>query len=490
MPLKTSPVLLSKEQSALPQASIPYRLPRLPREVLLIALLVMGAAAVFWGASQRYNLEPYALLNCVVAAATAIVVTRKYVPVLLAALLYVGNFKTTAAVGISLTDPTFIVLALCSTGLLIECFLALGGSERMSLSARFAGQHRGVLLFILFLCLIGLSYFYTAAPSSGLIKLERVAVFGSVAFFAPLILFKGAKELDQFLKASVVLSLALSIRNLLSLFHPSAAVLAGNEDITHIGDAELIGTTIVILIYHPRLGQRRSLQIACIGILAIGLATCAARSVTLALLVVLVISTAALRGYILASARRKILLGVMVVLIGGAALRWIGQLPAARAKLAHKEDELSRLMTGSFLAGGTAEQRMTFYRRSLVAISEKPLLGWGVAGWGRFFLGTDDRNAIPHDFILESAVEQGLIGCASLLGLLFGAATALRENIRFAGSQFAFLLPGFLLPVLSGLVTGGLDNRLLWFWCGTIFAVSRMIRYEFSLGSYAVRRMH
>ena len=133
---------------------------------------------------------------------------------------------------------------------------------------------------------------------------------------------------------------------------------------------------------------------------------------------------------------------------------------------------------------------MTFYRRSLVAISEKPLLGWGAAGWGPFFSGIDDRNAIPHDFILESAVEQGLIGCASLLALLFATACALRETIRFAGSHFAFLLPAFLLPVISGLMTGGLDNRLLWFWCGTIFAVSRMIRRELARHAHAAPRMH
>ena len=489
MPLKTSTVLPSKEQSA-PQASISHRLPHVPREVFLISLLVSGSAAAFWAASQRYNIEPYAVLIAAVAAATAVVVTRKCVPLLLAALLYVGNFKTTAAVGVSISDPTFIVLALCCTGLLIECLFALSGSGQMSLSARFAGQHRGVLLFVLFVSLIALSDLYTTAPSSGLIKLERIAVFGSVAFFAPFILFKNTKDLEQFLKASVVLSLGLSIRNLVNLFHPSAAVLAGNEDITRIGDAELIGTTIVILIYHPRFGQRRLLQMACIGILTIGLAASAARSAALALLVVLAISTTALRSYILATARRKIMLGVLVILMGTVALRWIGQLPAARAKLAHKEDELSRLMTGSFLAGGTAEQRMTFYRRSLVAISEKPLLGWGVAGWGPFFLGMDDRNAIPHDFVLESAVEQGLIGCASLLALLFATGAALRENIRRAGSHFLFLVPAFLLPVISGLITGGLDNRLLWFWCGTIFAVSRMIHHEFAAHAHARQRMN
>jgi O-antigen ligase len=133
---------------------------------------------------------------------------------------------------------------------------------------------------------------------------------------------------------------------------------------------------------------------------------------------------------------------------------------------------------------------MTFYRQSLVAISEKPLLGWGVAGWGTFFLGMDDKNAIPHDFVLESAVEQGLIGCGLLLALLFTTGSALRKIIRLSGSHFAFLMPAFLLPVLTGLVTGGLDNRLLWFWCGTIFAVSRMVHQIEATRAYAGLRMY
>jgi hypothetical protein len=64
------------------------------------------------------------------------------------------------------------------------------------------------------------------------------------------------------------------------------------------------------------------------------------------------------------------------------------------------------------------------------------------------------------------------------VAFLIATVSALRMIIRRSGSHYAFLLPAFLLPVLTGLVSGGLDSRLLWFWCGTIFAVSRMIQSQ------------
>jgi O-antigen ligase len=445
-------------------------------KVLLAGFAFAGILSLSFLA-LRYDVEPYAVLLVVLAAATGIVLTRKCLPFLIAGFLYVGNFKTTAAVGFSVTDPTFIILVLCCAGLLIECLLILSATERSSLISLFAGQSRGVLLFVIFVLSIVLSQFYTAAPESGVVKAERIAVFGTLAFFAPFVLFRKDRDLRQFLIACVVLSLALAIRNLVNLFHPTAAVLAGDQDITHIGDGELIATAIVILIYQRLFRERRILHFAGIATLAIGLVASAARSVGMALLAVLAISPMFLRSRSGPRRRRRVLLGVFVIMVAAAAIQWIGQLPAARLKLAHKEDELGHLLKGSLLPGGTVEQRVNFYRQSLVAIGERPLLGWGVGGWGAFFLGMDKKE-IPHNFILESAVEQGLIGCGTLLAFLIATGAALRKTIQRSGSQYAFLAPAFLLPILTGLVTGGLDNRLLWFWCGTIFAICRMVQYQ------------
>lgn len=444
-----------------------------------VSAIILSAFVLFslWYLARRYDLEPYTLVLGLLAAVVAVVITRKFTAVLLAGVLYVGNFKTVAAVGISVTDPTFIVLMLCCAGLLIECLIIFSGSEQWTLLSLFQGQGRGVSLFLLLLLLIAASELYTPAPESGLTKLEHFAVFNTVVFFAPFILFKHEKELRQFLLISVVLSVALSLRNLLELFHPSASVLAGQEDITRIGDAELIGTSIVVLIYYRLLPHRPRLQWFGVAVLAIGLAASAARSAAFSLLIALLVSSWILRSRSGPRSHKKILLGALAALIVIGTLVSIRNLPAARAKLERKEDELGQLLRGSFLEGGTAEQRMTFYRQSLVAISEKPFLGWGLSAWGVYFLGVD-KKAIPHDFVLEAAVEQGLIGCATLLALLFTSWSSLRRVLRWSGSHFAFLVPVFLSSLFTGLVTGSMEGRLLWFWCGTIFALSRMMQHH------------
>src|SRR5215471_2775699 len=445
------------------------------REILL-GCLAIGTALSFWWVTLRYGVEPYLLLPTLMAAAAAIVLTRKFAPALLAGFLYVGNLKTTAAEGLSVTDPTFIVLVLCCGALLTESLLLFSGIKRPSLSGLFSGQSLGVITFVLFVLLIAVSLLYTAAPVSGLTKLEHISVFATVAFFAPFILFQRPKDLKQFLATCVVLSLVLSIRDLADLFHPTAAVLAGDEDITRIGDGELIGIAIVVLIYYRHLVQRRSLQVVCLAVLAVGLAACAARTAALALLVTLAVASVFVPSGSGRLSIKKMHLGGLVVVVAVAAVLLIAHLPSAKAKLADKGNELGHLMKGSFLPGGTADQRMNFYRQSLVAISERPLLGWGVGGWSAFFFGMD-KTEMPHNFVLESAVEQGLVGCASLLAFLIATASALFRIIRgWLGAHYAFLLPAVLLPVLAGSVSGGLDNRLLWFWCGTIFAVSRMIQ--------------
>jgi len=450
--------------------------PRLWSVAIPTGLVIAGIAAI-WFLANRYDSEPYVPVLAMLLFVGAMIVVRRLTGLLVAALMYVGNFKTKAAIGVSVADPTFIVLMLCCAGLFLEC-LWIFSKRGESILALFRGQGRAVLFYLLFLLMILVSMSYTVAPESGLEKLERMAVFGTLVFFAPFILFKRPKDLNQFLVACILLSLALSLRNLIELFHPVASVLSGNTDITRIGDAELIGATLVILIYHRFSEKRPGLRLAAIALLAVGLVASAARSAAFSVLIVIAITAVMNRSRRSpAIARRALLSVVLATIIAGVAMFWIRQLPAAQAKLAYKADELSQLVKGSFLPGGTAEQRMNFYQQSLVAIGEKPLLGWGVSGWGVFFLGADQR-AIPHNFILEAAVEQGLIGCGLLLGFLITTSSALRKVMRHGGPYFAFLLPVFLLSVLLNLVTGDLESRMIWFWSGTILAVARMLQYQ------------
>jgi len=79
----------------------------------------------------------------------------------------------------------------------------------------------------------------------------------------------------------------------------------------------------------------------------------------------------------------------------------------------------------------------------------------------------------PHNFALEVAAEQGLLGLLLLLvlfALLFRRAKALAWQ-----PQFAFLFPVLLFCVIVNMITGDLEDRNLWFWAGMTLAAARMV---------------
>jgi hypothetical protein len=67
-----------------------------------------------------------------------------------------------------------------------------------------------------------------------------------------------------------------------------------------------------------------------------------------------------------------------------------------------------------------------------------------------------------------------LPGLAALIGLL-GAAFVSLARIRRARSEFIFVLPVFLFSILLNMITGGIDNRIMFFWIAAVFLVDRMV---------------
>jgi len=159
-----------------------------------------------------------------------------------------------------------------------------------------------------------------------------------------------------------------------------------------------------------------------------------------------------------------------------AALSWVQQLPGAEVKSHQKGMELSALMHGTLDAGGTTSKRLAFFKSSISAFSENPLAGLGLAGWGNFYYG-DNRSAFPHCFVLEVAAEQGLPGLAALLWLL-GLAVVALARIRNVRSEFIFVLPVFLFTMLLNMITGEIDNRVMFFWIAAVFLVDRFVHSQ------------
>jgi O-antigen ligase len=279
-------------------------------------------------------------------------------------------------------------------------------------------------------------------------------------------------------KATVLLSLLLVARDVLNLLNPPKRVLEGNADITQIGDGMLLAITILIVMYHGA-ARSRAINYSLSVVLVVGVIASAARSPMVALLVTVLICGWSGSNILNIVSRKKILVGIgLALLVTVPSLLWFAELPGVGSKLAWKEAELAAFTSGSALSSGTIGERLSFYRSALEAVKENPMFGLGAGGWSTYYskLGV---TRFPHNFLLEVAAEQGLVGFVlliSLLAMLFRSAYRLMSY-----RQFAFLFPVLLFCTIYNMVTGDIENRDLWFWLGMVAAGSRMARDDNAL---------
>lgn len=237
----------------------------------------------------------------------------------------------------------------------------------------------------------------------------------------------------------------------------------------------MIGSATLILLYF-NFGGRLGRWAAFVGIpfLTLCLVASLARGPLVTLLVVLSLSLLMIRRNVGPISRRSIALGIVgTVMLAGVALVWIHQVPSAQSTLLKKESETTALLKSGD-PGGTAGMRLTYYKAALVGFVEKPLLGWGVGAWPIYYGGTD-RRAYPHNIILETAFEQGMLGLIALFLFLAALFAKARWLLYSADGRYTFLFPTMLFCFGVTMFSGDINSNALWFWSGMVFAASRLV---------------
>src|SRR5690348_11082155 len=92
---------------------------RIRGEHALAAVAGLTAIALAYLSLAR-SVEPAWVLAAITGVLLALFVMRRWPVLLLVGLLFVGNFKTTAAQGISFADPTMILLLLTAGAVFLE----------------------------------------------------------------------------------------------------------------------------------------------------------------------------------------------------------------------------------------------------------------------------------------------------------------------------------------------------------------------------------
>ena len=433
-------------------------------------------ALVLYGAI-RLEIEPVRIFLAVSAAVLALTLVLKYPVALMVALAYVGTFKNRGAVGVSLNDPTVIAAALLCAAIVLHSLLSAVGLGNRSLRDLLAGQMVGVVAFCLLILVIAISYSYTSAPQVGGEKVMKLVAFDLPIFLAPLIFLRTDREVRQFILLSILASLALACRTVYRVAHPTTDVLLGFDDPTEIGEGLLMGAAALMALYYPFPVKRlfRAALIGCIVVLALGVTASISRSAIYSLLLVIAASLVCLPRNATVLSRKAILVAsAAIVITVFAAHGWLANLPATHSKLGEKASELRLTLDRLYHPSGTAGQRYSFAESAWQAFLSRPLIGWGAGDWSRRWHYSDGRIVkYPHNFVLEIAAEQGLVGLAVLFCLLLATLRACNKVLR-AANGFVFIVPLMALSLMANAVSGQIDSREMWLWCGTLFALARM----------------
>jgi O-antigen ligase len=379
-------------------------------------------------------------------------------------------------------DLTLVVLLGLAVSLAWRVILwsgRLGYSEIRSLFSRQFGQ---ILAFAVFAGLVAASYSYTSAPDYGGTKLMRFLLIGTLLFLAPFFLIFSEKDFAHFARLFVGFSAVTAVQIVVNLEMRSQD---SETDITRIGAGWLMGMAILLLLFYPlsrTRGRRRMLLIFLVPLFLAGLMASAARGPIVALSVAVLIGLAVW----MKEGRMKIVTAAVLLLFlaigfGGA---YLVLRQTDRGKYTAKASELEALLTGG-TTSGSAGKRVNFYRATLEAIPNQPLLGTGIGSWSKFYYGNDQRN-YPHDLLMEIAFEEGLIGLAAFLALLGLSAISIVRMIGDSRSHFLVLGLLVLYCVIVSLFSGDLDdNRVLWLWMGVALSVCRLVQVRMS----AIRSM-
>ena len=456
----------------------PFRLPLKPAAEVLVVIGV-SVSLVLAFVAARMEIEPFWLLFAALAALVLPLLLQKFPILLMVALVYVGTFKTHAAAGVSFRDPTLLTAALLYAAVIMRVLVAGVGAGGYTLRELFAGQSAGVISACLLVLVIAISSLYSPAVDVGREKVLKLLIFDLPLFLAPFILLRTREDVRHLLLLSMLGSLLLATRTMNRALHPTPEILLGQQDPTQISEGLLTGAAALMALYYP-FRTKRLFHIGLIALIIVftcGVIVSVSRSAILSYFLATSCSLIFLWRRLPAHPRKRALLAVAAVIVTvPVAFGFLWKLPATHSKFAAKAAELSTASKGVPLPG-TADQRYSFSTSAMNAFLAKPLLGWGAGGWSTLWHYSDERVVTyPHNFVLEIASEQGLLGL-SVLALLFLA--ALRAGLRILRDRHIgaiFILPVVSLVVLGNAVTGQVDDRCMWFFFGALFALARMTR--------------
>jgi O-antigen ligase len=368
----------------------------------------------------------------------------------------------------SVGDLTLVMLLGLLIGILWRTLRHVGRMERDALPELFRGQWLVILAYGLFAGAVLASYAYTNAPNYGGAKLLRFLLIGTLFLYSGIVL---VRDEEGFRRIALLFVLAACVTSCQMIFHLEHRAVGTETDITRIGAGWLLGMGILLLLGYPIVRNSRWYLwcvIVALPLLSAGLVASASRGPMVALALALVLTMFWFAKKQFATIR----VWVGLLLVGSCVASFFYLRHVDPDKYNAKLSEMVELSSGHS-AQGSGAKRLDFYSRTVAAIPENLWLGQGIGSWSVFYYGRDTRD-YPHNLLLETMFEEGVVGASLLLLFISLLAIAIRRMLIATDFQYGVLAGLLVYCVSVSMFSGDLDdNRILWLWAGIILAVCR-----------------
>ena len=116
--------------------------------------------------------------------------------------------------------------------------------------------------------------------------------------------------------------------------------------------------------------------------------------------------------------------------------------------------------------GDSAQRRLWFFEKSWDLFFENPLLGHGMGSFG-YLIGWGDVRIYPHNIVLETMVELGLVGLVLLMAVVFSSLKGFSMKLLRLDILSALMIMFLVNSFFNASVSGDLpDNRLFFAFLG------------------------
>lgn len=265
---------------------------------------------------------------------------------------------------------------------------------------------------------------------------------------------------------------------IVNFFSGSRGAIAGRYqafDIDVIGSSRMVGLGIIVAVYSP---LKSRFRFPILFILGAAFVLAGTRGPLVALLVAILFAPLLVGATSISSflSRRSLSLILAIVIAAFTVIAIAGTNPTI---LVTENWGPLRIINDTNLSDNNILERSNYLILSIRDFTERPLLGWGIGGFGGSENGRNPTTLVfPHNLTMETMAELGIVGLALLVLFLVFAFAGARKIYRinhpnYLGKEVLFVSAVLTYALVNAHISGLIHtNRTVWLAIGLLEAIA------------------